>query len=292
MNKRKRLRFSLYSEAMRIAPPEKRIFTGDAKKHRVNIIMDMLRDWRLTPFENESAIRAGIRSSLCLQGYAWQRSDEEAATLINNAFMNMGVKRPTWEQGQPEYTVPRETCLWCAGAMPANYLTEGKKFRYCSSACAKAMIEARDITDQKQRKSVSNAALRLFSRETAKPIKCAQCGNLFKPDRDTLVYCSKECGYAAKRVIKPRPCLQCGKSFIPRKERSRFCSKPCVLTYQKQHGEIARCDYCRKSFIKYREHSRFCSSTCRQLMSNLVTGSKIPKRITPPVFDYFFARAA
>lgn len=267
------------------------IFKGDERKRQVNLVRDMLNDWQLTPFENEGAIRTGIRSSLCLQGYSWQRSDEEASLLVNSAFTKMGVERPTWEQGQPEYTVPRENCAWCYKALPEEYLTKKKNIRFCSSICAKAMLEAKDTIDRKRRHAFLGAITRLMNRENAEPVKCPNCNRLFRPERSARIYCSEECYGQSKIVRKPKPCLNCEKIFLPKRDKHRFCCMACVFEYEKTHGEKARCDYCRKKFVKWRKTSRFCCRLCRQHMSDLATGNYIPKRLTAPVFDFFFSRA-
>lgn len=269
------------------------IFTGEAKQHKVDRVIDMLKDWQMTPFENEGAIRSGIRSGLCLQGYAWQQSDHEAATLINHAFMLMGVERPTWEEGQREYVEPRENCKWCGKAIPDDMLTRGKKVRFCSVTCAKAAYVQRSFEDKKHFNRVRAEVYRLFCRSKNTLRTCGICGKSFQPDRTTKgLYCSMECASVARRTLPECACANCGKIFRKKCESDRFCCMPCWKDYQQNKTPLARCDYCRKLYHKKFKHSRFCSVKCRNKMSELVTGRKIPKRLTPPVFDYFFARAA
>ena len=41
-----------------------RVFTGEARRHMVGKVIDVLRDWRFSPFEHEGPARAGIRTGL------------------------------------------------------------------------------------------------------------------------------------------------------------------------------------------------------------------------------------
>ncbi|OWK20076.1 hypothetical protein AJ88_33085 [Mesorhizobium amorphae CCBAU 01583] len=61
------------------------IFGADKRKHVVNQMMDVMADWRLSPFEFEGSCRAGLRSALCLAGHSWQRADDEAARSSKHA---------------------------------------------------------------------------------------------------------------------------------------------------------------------------------------------------------------
>lgn len=270
------------------------IFKGEAKKHKVDRIMDVLKDWHLSPFENEGAVRSSVRSSLCLRGYSWQAAENEAITLINAAFMIMGVERPTWEQGQREYVEPRENCKWCGKPMPSEYLTSGKKIRFCSATCAKAAFQQRSFEDKTHYNHVRAEVYRIFKRENSETKICATCGKHFKPDRTCKgLYCSMECASLAHRTVPDKTCLNCGKTFRKGTKHTgiKFCSKACWTEYQANKTPLARCDYCRKLYHKKVEHARFCSTACRCKMSELVTGRRIPKRLTAPVFDFFFSRA-
>ena len=59
------------------------LFSGERKKAAIQRTMDFLRDWRQSPFEQEAAVRAGLRSGLCLAGYPWERSDAAAIEIVS-----------------------------------------------------------------------------------------------------------------------------------------------------------------------------------------------------------------
>ena len=42
------------------------VYKGEARRHVVDLVMDALRDWRLSKFENEGPVRAGIRAARIL----------------------------------------------------------------------------------------------------------------------------------------------------------------------------------------------------------------------------------
>lgn len=269
------------------------IFKGDERKRRVNFVRDMLDDWQLTPFENEGAIRTGIRSSLCLQGYSWQRSDEEASLLINSAFKKMDVKRPTWEEGQREYTIPRENCAWCGKRMPDDLLGTGRKFRYCSVVCIRAAFEGRAYADRTHYHKVKDEVSRLIYKQKVESRRCLQCGKEFKPARGAKrkLYCSVECGNLSRRIFAPKNCPNCGKLFHRSSSAVACCSFKCAGEYRNKKSPIAKCEYCRKPYKKRYPKMRFCSSYCARAMNNLESGRKIPRTLSAPVFDFFFSRA-
>ncbi|SFN61708.1 hypothetical protein SAMN05216224_10815 [Thioclava dalianensis] len=84
----------------------------------------------------EGPLRAGLRSDLCLQGWGWDSADLIAREILAEAFRAAGAKRPTWNEGQPEWTIheglliERTRCIRCGKPLP-----EGHK-KYCSGLCA------------------------------------------------------------------------------------------------------------------------------------------------------------
>lgn len=98
-------------------------------------ITDMMRDAEPTPFAVEGPCRAGIRSSLCLKGWSWALADLVASEIVTAALNTVGAKRPTWLEGQPEYTQPgalpieRERCLRCRKPLPDGHL------KFCCDEC-------------------------------------------------------------------------------------------------------------------------------------------------------------
>lgn len=88
----------------------------------------------------EGPLRAGIRSDLCLQGWTWNSADLMARDVLEDAFRAAGaLVRPTWNEGQPEWTIEagtlieRTRCANCHKPLP-----EGRP-KFCSDLCASAM---------------------------------------------------------------------------------------------------------------------------------------------------------
>ena len=84
-----------------------------------------------TLFGLEGPLRHGIRSDLCLQGWRWRDADAMARELLDMAFMVVRATRPSWNEGQPEWTTPANTlikrtrCVRCHGPLPEEHF----KFR-------------------------------------------------------------------------------------------------------------------------------------------------------------------
>ena len=112
------------------------IFTGESRTHAREGILDKLRDWRLSPFENEASCRTGIRQTLCLKGHGWQVSDVTAESIVSEGLHLLGAERPDWNEGQRHYSIPRENCVRCGCAIDEADQTRG--YRFCSTVCARA----------------------------------------------------------------------------------------------------------------------------------------------------------
>ncbi|MFC5737716.1 hypothetical protein [Sinirhodobacter huangdaonensis] len=88
----------------------------------------------------EGPLRAGIRSDLCLQGWGWSAADLMAREVLEDAFRKAGAMiRPTWNEGQPEWTIEagtlieRTRCARCGKELPET------RHKFCSDLCASAM---------------------------------------------------------------------------------------------------------------------------------------------------------
>lgn len=118
------------------AEPVKRI-NRDRQKAIRDKVAAIMRAVEPTPFAAEGPCRAGIRSALCLQGWRWPDADAAAAEIVAAALHIVGAKRPTWYQGQPEWTQPgalpvlRDRCKRCRGPIP-----EGRRM-FCCFECKK-----------------------------------------------------------------------------------------------------------------------------------------------------------
>jgi len=91
-----------------------------------------------SPFGLEGALRAGIRADLCLAGWRWQTADAMARDLLDEAFRRARAVRPTWYEGQKEWTmhegllIERTRCVRCHKSLPAGHR------KFCSDLCAGA----------------------------------------------------------------------------------------------------------------------------------------------------------
>ncbi|WP_074742983.1 hypothetical protein [Celeribacter indicus] len=83
----------------------------------------------------EGPLRHAICSDLCLQGWAWETADLMARELMDCAHRRVGAKRPTWNEGQPEWVIyegtliERTLCANCHKPLP-----EGRP-KFCSDLC-------------------------------------------------------------------------------------------------------------------------------------------------------------
>lgn len=264
------------------------IHGGEKRKHLVSRIMDVLRDWRSSPFENEAACLHGLRQAFCIQGHGWSRADAEAASLVAEGLRLMGAQRPSWDQGQRQYVEPKENCNWCSMPIPDLDLAT-RRVMFCSEVCARSALQQRSFEDRYSNSIVGRAAYDLIVRGRNDAKSCAVCERSFRPfiRKRPGLYCSTTCRNVGQRNI-PRPCRQCGKAFRPPRTAIQFCSAAC---YQANRvNQVKRsCTWCSKPYVGSR---RYCSHGCESQHHSLRTGKWTPKRLSPPVFDCVFKMAA
>lgn len=110
---------------------------------------------------HEAAVRTGIRTSLCRQGWAWSDADDMARDIVVAALNRIGAKRPTWLEGQPAHfqdgaSVPRERCLCCGATLLGEI---GVSF--CSRGCRRRWtLRIRDKIETDDRRAVDAARVR------------------------------------------------------------------------------------------------------------------------------------
>ncbi len=84
----------------------------------------------------EGPLRAGIRADLCRQGWKWQDADDMAREMLAAAFRKVNAVRPTWNEGQLEWTIhegtliERTRCVRCHKPLPEGH------HKFCSNTCA------------------------------------------------------------------------------------------------------------------------------------------------------------
>jgi predicted nucleic acid-binding Zn ribbon protein len=173
--------------------PHQRTLTAAAKRRIVDHVCNILREGEPTRFALEGFCRHGVRQHLCLAGWGWQRADDMAATVLSSAFAILGAKRPTWQEGQPEWTQPgiiaqsRTRCVRCGWKLP-----EGHQ-KYCSPQCA-ANYKA-DIARKADRMASNAKQAAYYAQWSAKqPLQpCKVCETPFRPKKPGQVLCSKRC---------------------------------------------------------------------------------------------------
>jgi hypothetical protein len=86
----------------------------------------------------EGPLRASIRSDLCLQGWTWKDADELTRDILAAAFRRVGASRPSWNEGQLEWTIEagtlieRTRCVHCHKPLPEGH------FKFCGEICGAA----------------------------------------------------------------------------------------------------------------------------------------------------------
>ncbi|MBQ2396895.1 MAG: hypothetical protein II304_07685 [Bacteroidales bacterium] len=112
-----------------------------------------------------------------------------------------------------------------------------------------------------------------FMKEQRETLVCKQCGKefeVFKCEKDVILFCSQKC-YKDYRTNQKnehdKVCPVCGKTFNKSRYQQVYCSKKCAQTVNKTGVECS-CDYCGKTF--YREKAEyekrkhhFCSVQCK-----------------------------
>lgn len=240
------------------ALPEKRpeaVLNKDARAHVISKVATMLADFRLTPFEHEARCHHALREGFCLEGHSWRASEAEANEIVREALHRIGAKRPTWEQGQPEYAGGKENCSWCHVPLASDH-----RSRFCDSHCAKMWTIRRGYEGLSDDNPIRVQALRMVRRSVKKPRVCEECGSKFghEGDKDPKKFCSHAC-YSKNKTNRPVP---------------------------------SECRACGKPFIGYQVGAFYCSNACQLVISRMRSGKNMPKRISPPVFDYMFKLAA
>ncbi len=276
-----------YRYGPRKKPTLANVMNKEKRRHLIHDVMDAVTDWRETPFEKEGALRAGLRSGLCLKGESWSVADDEAAYALSQAFMKIGVARPTWEQGQREYVTPSENCNWCGVELDETQLT--RRQRFCDASCAKSALQYRDWERGQRESSLAVLASRMIRRSRNPAINCGYCAKPFHPtNTGGEKCCSKFCADKLK-IMEERTCAnpRCRKVYPKSQGGEHFCSAKC----RKAHGRFIRdisftCEQCSKPFTASRPDARFCSSTCKDQHASdreAIAAGRTPRRVNDPI---------
>lgn len=127
-----------WTPKLRHQAPRKRL-TKEKRRQLVDAMTAILREGESSKFEFEASCRHGLRTSLCLKGWSWGEADETAAAIVHRALNIIGAVRPTWYEGQPEWTqndsgalIARTRCIRC------RHRLEETQAKFCSKLCAGA----------------------------------------------------------------------------------------------------------------------------------------------------------
>lgn len=240
-----------------------RIFKGEKRRHVVHEVMDAMRDWRVNQFENEGTMRHGLRSALCSKGERWDRADIEADLIVQESLNTLGAQRPSWEQGQPEYSLSEEYCHWCYRIMPEEHFLGTRSYRFCGVECARAARLSRMEQDGWADTAVGRSARKIILREAAPAKPCAHCGRAYKnvPGGPQTTFCSHQCSTESRRFLTPRPCPQCDNSFQPADNTQVHCSRECAWRGRKK-AKIVTCLHCERPFQQKDARNKLCSAAC------------------------------
>ncbi len=264
----------------------------------------MLDDYRLSKYENEGEIRAGLRSALCLEGHGWHPSDHESEGLLATAFTKMGARRPTWLEGQPEYLVPSENCIRCGGELDDETMTRASRF--CSETCLQAARIYREGLERYDRERVRCTAANVIAKATAPERRCQFCEGVFRTADKRQIFCSHACYEKAERnTARHKKCVRCDTAFVDRASShrpQRYCSVECMSAERYATTE-RQCLVCEGTF-QGKPKSKFCSSKCsniwyrrrrlQQADDSLATSTVVLPlpTLSPAVFDREFGIAA
>ena len=274
------------------------IYKGDKRTSLIDQIVDALSDWRLSQFENEGAIVHGLRSALCLKGNGFQRSHDEAVSLVSDAFKLMGVKRPDWIEGQWHYSIPSDYCAWCHSPVEEDVRSSG--YRYCTPECARYALEHRAYENHKHNDLAGAAAYRMILKHKLPELKCEYCNEPFRSHIKGTKFCSPACIRRSRGdLLDERQCLWCRETFAPRDHSMYCCSKSCaqkqtVREYREMAPEKA-CAHCLSLFRPAKSYSIYCSPSCSSIVTNrqyrLRNRVRRATSMNIEVFDYYFSAA-
>ncbi|MGA1804447.1 hypothetical protein [Rhizobium sp. HT1-10] len=248
----------------RLMKPQKgrRIMKGERRRHVVDEVMDVLKDWRFSHFENEASVRHGLRSAMCLDGNRWPLSDLEADLIVQEGLSLIGAKRPSWAEGQRDYAEPCHNCAWCGQGLPEEVTSGARQGRFCSSVCANSAIQKRSEEDRFHATRTGMAAYRVIRREQLPLRDCLQCGTGFRPfnyKKADQRFCTHECSQVYGRRIPERDCKTCGTSFRPASATGLYCSVACSVARPR---ETKGCRECGKPLSTGCVTAPFCSRAC------------------------------
>jgi hypothetical protein len=299
-----------------------RILAGVERKAVENHVKQILDSWESSKFQFEGPCRHGLRSTFCLQGHTWSTSDAEAEALVAEGLKRIGAVRPSWREGQPEYTqdgvvpVERLRCAHCGNPIPEDRGSRNGPTKYCSELCGQAAYARKArIFGETVTRAEYLARQAAKSRATAEREKdCQHCGKSFRPGYaiKRQRFCSPECGKAARKELPTGhlcTCVACGKNFRSRIADQKYCSRECYDGIDRggAHHPTRQCPACHTIFQVHVPAAKTicCSRTCAWVLgrtgaapdgpitvpdpiASLLAVGETP-RLSPAIFDHFIS---
>jgi hypothetical protein len=247
--------------------------------------MQILDRGHFSRFEYEGALRHGLRSVFCLDGMTWPAADTRAAAIIAKALRQLGISRPNWLEGQPEWTQDGFTpttfyfCQRCGSPLSS----EGQETqKYCSHLCrqaAHAELHRRLMRDFGEAETLAIMAARGEQRMNSTKLShihaCEGCGTPFTRSwrPGAARFCSNKCSGSRKYKLPVRPCGHCQQQFTPARANAKWCSPSCkgaamkayMQAYNRAHSPPPPerpCAVCSRPFCPARSDALFCSHAC------------------------------
>lgn len=188
--------------------PKPKQLNKDRRAHLVKTAANILRYGEPTKFALESDCRHSLRAGLCLKGWSWSDADCVAAEIVAAALNQIGARRPTWQEGQPEYCQPgiialaRSRCVRCGWKLPEGHT------KFCSRICNAGYHADRALQDDRagHRAKVYAYFAEWSAKQPEQP--CELCRTPFQPRQPGQRFCSKLCANRhnsglARRYRKP-----------------------------------------------------------------------------------------
>lgn len=142
---------------------------GRLAKQRADVLEDRLANVMRASFASgeiayigglEGPLRHGIRAKLCLGGWHWRDADKAAQVTVENALRRVRAMRPTWYEGQPEWTIregmliERTRCVKCHKPLPPE------NYKFCGHLCRGAHNKRMEALRNGQEDTVLRIATR------------------------------------------------------------------------------------------------------------------------------------
>jgi hypothetical protein len=240
-------------------------------------VVRVLKSYSSSKFEYEGPCISGIRSALCLDGWDFPDADRVAREIVEAGLRRIGAVRPTWGEGQPDFTGYSETgrtrCVRCATEIPAERFRYHAEVKYCDDVCQRAdrddrrgeYYQARSLAEW-----LAECAVRSRQKLLERARNCETCGTHFLTRDSRRKYCSRPCFFHTVTAYPEQPCETCGTMFKPKLGRGkpgRFCSSACSGASRVKPRPEVNCKGCGTLFVSQTVNPPrvYCGPACNPL---------------------------